>query len=92
MNREQSYKAGDRDGNSRYAGGTEIMHLVPHKGKLYAANGYWTDSRWLVDYKERQSAQVLRLDFSDGQWEVDLEMGESNGKGRRCCRAWASGP
>lgn len=80
---EQSYKAGYRDCNGRYAGGTEIMHLVPHKGKLYAANGYWTDSRWLVDYEERQSAQVLRLDSADGQWEVDLEMGEASGKGRR---------
>ena len=34
----------------------EIMHLVAHKGKLYAANGYWADARWLIPPDaERQS-------------------------------------
>ena len=81
---EQSYKAGYVDGNGKYAGGSEIMHIEPHKGRLFAANGYWEDSRWKgVDYADRQSAQVLRLDSSDGRWEVDLEMGDSNGEGRR---------
>ena len=80
---KQSYKAGFTDCNGRYAGGTEIMHIVPHKERLYAANGYWTDSRWLVDYEKRQSAQVLRLDSTDGEWEVDLDMGQTNGLGRR---------
>ena len=80
---QQSYKAGYQDCNGRYAGGSEIMHIVPHKGKLYAANGYWTDTRWLVDYEDRQSAQVLRLDSSDGEWEVELELGEANGLNRR---------
>ncbi len=36
----QGYDAGHTDGNGAYAGGSEIMHLIPHKGKLYAANGY----------------------------------------------------
>ena len=35
---EQSYDAGYTDGKGAYAGGSEIMHLVAHKGKLYAAN------------------------------------------------------
>jgi len=80
----QSYEAGYFDGNGAYAGGSEIMHLIPHKGKLYAANGYWKDSRWEKPlYVERQSAQVLRLDSADGRWEVDLDMGKSNGRGLR---------
>lgn len=50
------------------------MHLAAHKGKLYAANGYWVDSR-RVDppHPEKQSAQVLRLDTADGRWQVDLD-------------------
>jgi len=80
----QSYDAGYTDGNGAYAGGSEIMHLAAHKGKLYAANGYWEDSRWENrPYADRQSAQVLRLDSADGRWEVDLDMGKSNGYGLR---------
>jgi poly(A) polymerase len=80
----QSYEAGYTDSNGAYAGGSEIMHLVPHKGKLYAANGYWMDSRWdNHPYAERQSAQVLRLDAADGSWQVDLDTGASNRLGAR---------
>jgi len=80
----QSYKAGYTDDKGAYAGGSEIMHLVAHKGKLYAANGYWKDSRWEnVPYTKKQSAQVLRLDSSNGRWQVDLDMGKSNGHGLR---------
>ncbi len=64
----QSYKAGYTDPGGKYAGGSEIMHLVPHKGKLYAFNGYWCDGNF-----PKQSAQVLRLDAADGKWQVDLE-------------------
>jgi hypothetical protein len=78
----QSYDAGYVDKNGAYAGGSEIMHLVAHKGKLYAANGYWVDARWVIPPDgQKQSAQVLRLDSRDGQWQVDLELGRSNGLG-----------
>ena len=63
-----SYKAGYEDDKGRYAGGSEIMHLVPHKGRLYAFNGYWTDENY-----GKQSAQVLRLDKPNAIWQVDLE-------------------
>ncbi len=80
----QSYKAGYADSGGAYAGGSEIMHLVPHGGKLYAANGYWTDARWAqAPDAEKQSAQVLRLDSADGRWAVDLDLGRSNGLGLR---------
>jgi len=80
----QSYDAGYLDDNSAYAGGSEIMHLVSHKGKLYAANGYWVDARWQIPPDDqKQSAQVLRLDSSNGKWQVDLDMGKSNGLGLR---------
>jgi len=80
----RSYEAGYTDGNGAYAGGSEIMHLVPHKGKLYAANGYWKDSRWENrPYARKQSAQVLRLDTSDGRWQVELDTGTCNDHGLR---------
>ncbi|MDA1298566.1 MAG: hypothetical protein O2868_00635 [Proteobacteria bacterium] len=72
-----SYRAGYVDINGQFAGGSEIMHLASHKDRLFAANGYWTDSHWVVaEGAPRQSAQVLRLDQPDGQWEVDLDMGK----------------
>ncbi len=75
-----SYDAGYRDENGAYAGGSEIMHIVAHQGKLYAANGYWMDAHWgIPPDAEKQSAQVLRLDSSGGTWQVDLEMGKTNG-------------
>lgn len=78
----QSYSAGYEDQQGSFAGGSEIMHLVSHKGKLYAANGYWMDSRWVIPPEgQKQSTQVLRLDSSDSAWQVDLDTGKSNGHG-----------
>ena len=74
-----SYSAGYTDRNGAWAGGSEIMHIVPQKGRRHALNGDWRDSRWKDrPYPERQSAQVLRLDSADAQWQVDLDTGRSN--------------
>ncbi|HIG80536.1 MAG TPA: hypothetical protein EYQ62_02585, partial [Verrucomicrobiales bacterium] len=78
----QSYDAGYLDKNGAYAGGSEIMHLAAHKEKLYAANGYWLDARWVIPPEgQKQSAQVLRLDKADGRWQVDLDLGRANDLG-----------
>ena len=75
----QSYDAGYVDANGAFAGGSEIMHLAAHRRKLFAANGYWMDGRWSIPPEgQKQSAQVLRLDTTDGQWQVDLDTGETN--------------
>ena len=75
----QSYDAGYTDKNGAWAGGSEMMHLASHKGRLFASNGYWVDSRWVIPPEgQRQSAQVLRLDSPGAQWQVDLDMGKSN--------------
>ena len=75
----QSYDAGYEDLSGAYAGGSEIMHIVSHKGKLYASNGYWVDAHWVIPPDgQKQSAQVLRLDSLTEQWQVDLDMGRSN--------------
>jgi len=77
-----SYDAGYVDANGAYAGGSEIMHLAAHNGKLFAANGYWMDGRWQIPPDgQKQSAQVLRLDSTGGQWHVDLDTGKANAFG-----------
>ena len=78
---ERSYKAGYVDGQGRYAGGSEILHLEGHKGKLYAPNSYWMDpSNIWYGGKDPKTAwsQILRLDSPNGKWEVDLELGPNN--------------
>lgn len=74
---QRSWTAGSVDDRGRRMGGTELLHLVSHKGKLYAAAGYWLDPRNILyggknprDYW----AQILRLDGPDARWRVDLDM------------------
>ena len=82
LNWLQSYDAGYSDLAGAWAGGSEIMHLVPHKGLLYAANGYWETSRWEQPAAgNKQSAQVLRLDGASEDWQIDLDMGTGNDVG-----------
>ena len=43
---EQAFSAGMIDRSTgKPIRGTEIVHLVAHKGRLYAGNGYWMDTR-----------------------------------------------
>jgi poly(A) polymerase len=74
---ETSFSAACLDANGKYAGGSQIMHLVSHKGTLFAANSYWTDQATAPPQgsPRRQWAQVLRLDGHDKAWQVDLELG-----------------
>jgi hypothetical protein len=70
---EQSFKAGTIDeATGEPIRGTEIVHLVAHKGRLYAGNGYWMDTR---GYANIPWSQVLVLDSRDGAWRVDLALG-----------------
>jgi hypothetical protein len=79
---QRSFSAGFTDDNGAWAGGSEIMHLAAHKGKLFASNGYWVDSRWEIPPDgQKQSAQVLRLDDARAGWQVDLDMGKTNDLG-----------
>lgn len=74
----QSFRAGELDRNGHYMGGSTIVHLVGHKGKLYAGNSYWHDARniWYGGKDPGTGwAQVLRLDEPGGEWEVDHDLG-----------------
>lgn len=69
---KRSFKAGSADASGRGVGGTEIIHLISHKGRLYAGNGYWMDT---VPKAQIPWAQVLVLDSPEGSWKVDLALG-----------------
>jgi poly(A) polymerase len=73
-----SFMAGCIDRNGKFAGGSQIIHLVSHKGSLYAASGYWEDRRniWYGG-KDPSSgwAQVLKLSGPKEPWVVDLDLG-----------------
>ena len=64
----RDYVAGSLDVNGRFLGGTETMHLVAHKGKLFAGNGYWTDQ---PGDDPRPGAQILRKDGPDAEWQEE---------------------
>ena len=74
---QKSYTAGNTDNNGKYMGGSEIMHLVNHKGTLYAATGYYQDALniWFGGTDNTKGwGQIIRLDSANGSWEVDKEM------------------
>lgn len=75
MAAETSWTAGADDMNGKRMNGTEILKLVSHKGKLFAATTMWmeTDS-------SLSGCQVLVKDSADSQWEVDLEMSATHSR------------
>ena len=71
-----SFVAGSTDRNGRFVGGSQVIHLIPHKGSLYGAIGYWQDKHNAWYGGEGSSwAQVVRLIGADEPWSVDLELG-----------------
>jgi len=73
---EQVFKAGMIDESTgKPIRGTEIVHLAAHKGRLYAGNGYWMDTR---GYDNVAWSQVLVLDSRRGTWKVDLALGPTH--------------
>lgn len=74
---QRSYRAGCTDAQGVLAAGSEVMHLVPHAGRLFAATGMWMDPRNPLYGAPARSgvwAQILRLDSLDGAWQVDQEL------------------
>lgn len=74
---ERSYRAGCLDDTGQFVGGSEVLHLVAHQEKLYAAVGYWMDPRNIFYGGTDSStgwAQILRLDSPTAHWALDLNM------------------
>lgn len=74
----RSFQAACFDIQGRRAGGSQILHLVAHKGEMFAGSGYWMDAnniRYGGQDPTQAWAQVLRLPGANRAWEVDLELG-----------------
>lgn len=67
-----SFRAGGTDPNGVFAGGTEVLALVPHGGALFASTSFWNDE---PGDDPAPGAQVLRLDGAGDAWEVDVSFG-----------------
>ncbi len=70
----RSYTAGTNDVNLRVMGGTELMHLTAHEGRLYAGTGSRgqsvpTDTNNIP--ADWTGAQILVKDSPTDEWRVD---------------------
>ncbi|MBC8082844.1 MAG: T9SS type A sorting domain-containing protein [Hymenobacter sp.] len=54
----------------QYLGGTEIMHLMPHKGRLYAGNSYWLETRRTLPVS---GCQILSKASPTAPWQEEIE-------------------
>lgn len=75
---DASFVADCTDRNGKFVGGSQIIHLVTHKGQIYAASGFWMDSHniWYGGKDPKAGwSQVLRLSGPKEAWTVDLDLG-----------------
>lgn len=59
------------DVNGKYLGGTEVMSLTPHKGKLYAATSYVCDLNSNA-LSLSGGTPILVLDSANANWKQDV--------------------
>jgi hypothetical protein len=69
------YTVSFQAGRSSGIGGTELMNLVAHQGKLFAGTGFWEDG------DPYEGPQILRLDSSRGSWTVEKTFSEKQRNG-----------
>lgn len=62
------YPCGSDDDAGAWMGGTEVLNLVIHDGKLFAGIGYWMDEN---AGDPEPGPQVLRKDGRDAHWQVE---------------------
>ena len=75
---QQSFIAGNLDINGLFMGGSEVLHLVPYKNKLFASIGYWEDENniWYGGNDLNLGwAQIICLANEDESWKVDFDLG-----------------
>jgi hypothetical protein len=75
-----SYSAGVTDSQGNYLGGTEIMDIVAHKGKLYASISMWMDTPSLngSDNEPKKGCQLLVKDSPDSPWRLEHQFPVTN--------------
>jgi hypothetical protein len=68
----KDYNPGTFDSNGKYLGGTDLMYLVNHKGKLWAGTSVWNDN---PGTDPTPGPQILVKENSSANWKVDTSMG-----------------
>lgn len=68
----KDYFPGNYDANNQYLGGTDLMYLVNHKGKLWAGTSVWNDN---PGTDPTPGPQILYKETSSSGWKVDTSMG-----------------
>ena len=63
---QRDWEAGTIDHDGRRMNGTEIIQIVAHKGKLFAATSMWKETD-----RGLGGAQVLVLDDANAKWRLD---------------------
>ncbi|HYV91565.1 MAG TPA: T9SS type A sorting domain-containing protein [Chitinophagales bacterium] len=71
QNWTNAFIPGQYDINGQYLGGTEVMALVTHKGKLYAATSYVCDLD-NATYDLSGGTPILVLDSANAEWKQDV--------------------
>jgi hypothetical protein len=66
---QRSLQSGVRDANGKLITGTEVDFLVPHQGRLYAANCLWLET----DPAVPKACQIFVLDSPKGQWREERQ-------------------
>lgn len=69
---QRSWHAQEVDGSGKNTSGTEIMRILPYKGKLYASNSQWMET------SPGRPCQLLALDSPDGTWRLEHEFALNN--------------
>ncbi len=62
------FQAGVRDESNQVLGGTEVLHLVPHGGRLFCSLSYKLNAYLPED--PQVGAQIIVLDRPDGHWRL----------------------
>ena len=74
---ESSFSAGNYDENNNLMGGSEVLHLVAHKNRLFASISYWQDESniWYGGNNTNIGwSQIISLDGPNNTWSVDLDL------------------
>jgi hypothetical protein len=71
---QNDYSAGSLDQTGNYLGGNEIMHIVAHKGKIYAGNSYWKET----DTTNPRSCEIMVKASPASPWRLDKDFTEAN--------------
>ncbi|AKJ65436.1 EF-hand domain-containing protein [Kiritimatiella glycovorans] len=75
---KKDYFPGTRDPNGQLLGGTELMWLTAHEGKLFAGTSMLKSDVTVKPYPGYPGPQILRKDRGDGPWIAEESFGRDH--------------